>query len=209
MKIEVVRQIPFGELEKMFRRVPLTAYPDVFVYQDASIELIRVDPNEINPTSFYVTEKNLEFQRELRRQLQDGHGIDPFSLEGALEIRNEQGELWTLTPPIIEVATERVEYKPREGENEYDDTVEIKVPIINDGVHRVYLAREEGLPINIAHISGINPNYPFYAHANSWDQVEVIDEIPKQADKKYYLRGDNYALYRDFGPLGVGAPRKS
>ena len=209
MRVEVLRKYTEAELEDMIRKVPLIAHPDVFVYENADIQVRSVSPEEVNPTSFYALRRNLDFQAELRTALME-QGIDTLFLQGeeaALELKNEKDEIWSLFPPVIELATERVKYQSREGEKQYDDTVEIKVPIINDGLHRVMLAKELGSKVNVLYISWINQDFPFYAHANNWNQVEVVDEIPQQAGKKYYLREKNYELYRNFGIYAVGAPR--
>lgn len=207
MKIEVLKEIPFGELERNIRSVPLLKSPDVFVYADANISLREFHVDEINPTSFYVIKDNLQRQKDLREVLLK-KGIDSLHLDKAYEIKNSLGEMWTLMPPVIEVAERKISYVPQEDEIKYSDEIKLKIPVINDGMHRVFLAREEGESFNGVYVSGVMKEFPFYAHPNGWDMVKMVDEVPAtKKEKKFYSRNDCYGLYRDFGVLGCGAPR--
>jgi hypothetical protein len=103
--MKILREIPWDDLEEMIRKVPLKK-PDaegklIFAYTDAKIELREVDPNELNPTSFYIISKKRAFQRELREQLLK-EGYDSLQLRGGLEIENDAGEFWRLIPPACE-----------------------------------------------------------------------------------------------------------
>ncbi len=212
MKIEILRRIPFSELEDMIRRVPLKGKTpegkDILVYQHARIALKQLEAGEVNPTTFYLVRKNMDVQREIRACLRAEHGIDSLQLDGALEIQNDQGEVWTLTPPIVEFTSRIVHYVAQQGEKECERNVKIAIPIVNDGAHRVALARDLGVPFNAVVISGALEAFLFYAHPNAWDEVRLVDAVPAQREeKKLYIRDDCYFLYRDFGVLGCGAPR--
>ena len=212
MKFEILKEIEFSELEGLVRKVPLMKQndgdEDILVYRDANISFRELNVEEVNPTTFYIVRDNLDFQRGLRAELMHQYGIDPLHLTKAYEIRNEAGEVWTLMPPVIEVAHRNVNYVPGAQELEYTDTFGIKIPIINDGAHRVYLAKEEGETFTGVYISGIPEEHPFYAHPNEWSRVKVVDSVPKtKEEKKLYSRDNCYQLYRDFGILGCGEPR--
>lgn len=209
MNIEIVKRISSSELFDRLRKVPLTG-TDTLVYANADISIKELHPDHVNPTTFYLLKNGIEFQRKLRDSLLDKYGIDTLKLDGALEIIvDNSGEIWTLTPPIIEVTGREVRYVAKEGDIEYGETSTVQIPIINDGAHRVNLAREIGKRFNGIYISGALMNFPFYAHPNSWDRVKVVDEVPSsKEEKKFYLREDCYALYRDFGVLGCGKPRR-
>ncbi len=222
MNIEVVRHIPFEELEARVRTVPLKGRDadgsEIFVYSSAYIRVQKVRPDEVNPTTFYLLHKNLQFQRDLHAYLL-GKGIDTLALDGALELHNkDEDKVWTLTPPIVEVTPRHVWYQPQEGEVGYmkDSPIAnpcqrawgIQIPIINDGLHRVAFAREKERRVKVLWISGADARYPFYAHPNSWDDVQVFDEVPVDKMKKKMYRLPNcYAVYRDFDVIGCGAPR--
>lgn len=211
MKIDIVGEIEFRDLANKIRGVPLMGKRDdgssIYVYENANISLKELKVNEINPTSFYVLKNNMEFQRNLRSDLLK-MGIDTLHLKKAYEIKNEKGEIWTLTPPIIEVTQRDVKYIPREGELKYGDVVRVNVPIINDGMHRVNLARELNETFNAIYISRVPEEYPFYAHPNEWSKVKEYEEVPSsKLEKKFYSRENCYNLYRDFGTIGCGAPR--
>jgi hypothetical protein len=211
MKIDILKKIDFDELERMVRGVPLLKKREdgsnVYVYENADISLRELGVNDVNPTSFYVIGENLQTQRDLRKAL-SSHGVDILHLEGAYEIKNERGHVWTLMPPVVEVAEREVFYVPQDGEIEYLDKVKLNVPIINDGMHRAFLARELGESFNAVYVSGALSDFPFYAHPNSWDKIKEVVEVPAtKVEKKFYSREDCYGLYRDFGVLGCGAPR--
>ncbi len=212
MTIKLVRKIPWSELEANVRSVPLNKPAadgsPILVYRDARISLRELDSQEVNPTSFYLLRSGLAMQEKLQRELAQEYGIDSLHLDGAVEIENEKGEIWTLTPPIIEVTPRNVQYQAKEGEISYSDVVPIQIAIINDGLHRVATARKQGRTFNGIFISGADPNFPFYAHPNGWDRITEMDAVPKtKPEKKFYSREDCYALYRNFGVLGCGAPR--
>jgi len=212
MEIKIVNRISFSELESSVRAVPLKGLnPDGsqrLVYTDARISLKRFYTEEINPTTFYLLKRGIKLQRELRTTLLDKYEIDTLNLDAAYEIENEKGEIWGLTPPIIELTPRKVKYVPRKGEIPYEDEVVVQVPIINDGAHRVWLARENHETFVGLFISGADPNFPFYAHPNEWSMVKILDEVPKdKRDKKFYSMENCYDLYRDFEVLGCGAPR--
>jgi len=212
MKIELLRQISFSELEERIRKVPLMK-PDsngnhIMIYENANITLKRFMAEQVNPPTFYLLKKGLEIQRELRKLLMEQYGLNSLNLNGALEIQNEKGEIWTLTPPIIESTPRTVKYAPKEGEIKYDEDVKINIPLINDGAHRVALAKELGLEFTGIFISGAKEGFPYYVHPNGWDRVREVDDVPKtKQEKKFYTREDCYALYRNFDVLGCGKPR--
>ncbi len=213
MKLEIIERVPWQELEQKVRQVPLLKARksdggQIFVYEKADISLISVSPEEVNPTSFYAVIDGLQKQRDLRNHLLDRHGIDTLELTELLRLRTEDGQEFGLMPPVVEVQRRRVRYVPAEGELSHEGTFEINIPLINDGLHRFMIARELGSRVNVIYVVGADPEFPFYAHPNSWNDVKVVDSVPKTAaEKKAYLRVDSNLLYRDFGVFGCGAPR--
>lgn len=209
-----MNRIVFKDLEDRIRKVPLlnarnSNGSSIFVYENADIELRNVSPDELNPTTFYLLRKNLEFQRNLRMYMLSEYGIDTLKLDCALELENfDSGEEWTLMPPVVEVSEESVMLNP-ENDLKYDLIIKVKIPLINDGAHRIYLSRELGERINVIHINDILKEHPLYAYPNPWDMVNIVDTVPKiPGEKKFYRVSNPYNLYRDFGVLGCGAPRK-
>jgi hypothetical protein len=219
VQIEVFREIPFDKLAEMIRNVPLNRKANdnetIMVYKNANISLrTNVSPYEVNPTTFYLLQDGLGKQIQICEQLLK-KGIDVFDLHGALQIYDaddpeyqKSGAMWLLTPPIIEVTPRQIKYMPHPGDNTIDNVVQIQIPIINDGAHRVYTALTLGRTFNAVWISGADERYPFYAHPNPWDMVKIVTETPKnKLDKKFYSRENVYGLYRDFGEIGCGGPR--
>lgn len=212
--VQVIREIPWSELEQMVRKVPLKMMnPDgsqIFVYEKAHIELRTVMPEELCASGFYLVEKNLVFQRILQEALSK-QGYDTLHLRGGLEIENGVGEIWRLIPPVVEVMHEDIQHVNARGDIDYSGKpTRAAAHIINDGMHRVAIARERQTSVNVIHVSGIPEEYPYYALPNSWSEVKIFTDVPKtKAEKKFYRRIDCYALYRDFDVLGCGKPRNT
>ena len=208
MNIEIINKRTIADLVRAVKDVPLLGDKNVKPYRDASVSLMRFSPEEVNPTTFYVLKKGIEFQRELREAMLAQHGIDTLELSYWLEISVNGGAPWGLTPPVVELTHRKVHYVAEDGGVDKRGAFEIKIPIINDGAHRVWLAREEKMWFAGLYISGADANHPFYAHPNNWSDVKEVDEVPKEKHlKKLYVKDDCYSLYRDFGVLGCGAPR--
>lgn len=214
MQITLLEHIPAEELLKRVRAIPLMRpkeapadFQPVLPYEEAELSFRTVWPDELNPTSFYALRGKLSFLRELQGELaRQGH--DLFNLDGGLILKGETKN-WTLTPPVVEHVFEKVVFQNATGDLAYSSPFKVGLPIINDGLHRVYLAREQKKMIKVIHICRHwNPHHPFYAYPNAWEEVKIVEEVPSNpADKKLYRRDDCYSLFRDFGVLGCGAPR--
>ncbi len=216
MNIEIVRTLDFVELEEKLRNIPLMRQDengnDIFPYKNAHIRLEDFHAEDVNPPTFYLLRKSLQYQKSLHEALRAlGHNslhLTPQS--AALEILcKERNELWTLTPPIIELTERIVRYVPQDGEIDYEDKpTNIIIQLICDGAHRVAFSREQGGGFTGVKISGSDSRYPYYAHPNGWDKVKVVDEVPAtKEDKKFYRFEDCYGLFRNFDVIGCGKPR--
>lgn len=200
MDITIERIGPIEEGFERMRAVPLenAGQDEIYLYHGATMSLRDLWPDEINPTSLYVLEDNLEFQRQLRRHLFDRYQIDTLQLSSVLTLRNED-ELVGMSPPFVEIIEETASLGSLPGDLSAPEGVSLKIPSLNDGLHRLWIAREEGLPVRCIVIHGVLPGYPHYAYPNAWSQVEVCEKVPK--NKKYYRRRDPYTYMRPFGTL--------
>jgi len=210
MKIEIIRQIPFEELEKMVRGVPLKE-PDeqgnqIFPYRDTTIEIRRVEPDELNPATFYFLKENIQFQKDLRLAL-IAADTDTLELDGGIEYRIDGGDVWRMIPPIVELTEEPVLFGNDRGDKVYNEFIRIKLPVVVDGANRCALAKTVDSRINVLFIKGVPYEHPFYALPNEWERIQIYDVTPPYEKKKFYRRKDIYALYRDFGVLKIGTPR--
>ena len=210
MDIKLKKEIDLDELKALVRTVPLMGLDKdgnkIFPYKNAKIELRTVDPNELNPSTFYLLKGNVDFQREMRASLLAKEGVDSLKLDGGLEILNGN-ENWRLIPPIVELTEEKVFFANDRGDVTYPAFTIVKIPTIVDGANRCALARGIGSTINVLYISGVSYDHPFYALPNEWEKVQIHEEVPLMGLKKYYRRKDSYVLYRDFSVLGCGGPR--
>jgi len=203
MDIVQVRHHPAAELLARLRQVPLQEQPEVRIYAQALISLECIHTNCLHPPQNYIWLAELRKVQELRWSLRE-HGLDMFRLNGFVTytVRQADGALvdYDLYPPIIEESFEA------------DGTVAL---IINDGMHRVFLARAEWVVPQVVYVRGIPKEYPYYAfpRPQGW---EGIDLLPDNPDKNRYLKKchrirHNKALYRNFQAVfsNVGGSRSS
>lgn len=207
--VQVGRQGP-EELISRLRRVPLQEQPEIMIYHNALISLETIHTNCLHPPQNYIWLAELRKVQELRWSLRE-HGVDMFHLDGFVSytVEDRNGELveYDLYPPIIEESFEA------------DGTVAL---LINDGMHRVYLARSEWVAPQVVYVRGVPKDYPYYAfpRPQHWDGIDLLPDNP---DKNRYLKKchrirQNKSLYRNFQAVfnnvggsrsGLGTPGQS
>jgi hypothetical protein len=201
MNITSLERHDAAELTARLRKVPLLEQPEVLVYEHALISLECIHTDCLNPPQNYIWLEELRKTQELRWSLA-AKGVNLFRLDGFVTytVRLPQGEEATfdLYPPIVEESIEA------------DGTVAL---IINDGMHRLFLARMEWVVPQVTFIRGIPKEYPYYAfpRKEGWKGLDLLAENP---DKQKYLKKchrvrDNKRLFRDFQAVfqNVGRPR--
>ncbi|MCX7823863.1 MAG: hypothetical protein N2260_10555 [Syntrophobacterales bacterium] len=196
MRIEKIAYHPEDELIRRLRNVRLLKKPEVLIYETCLISLERISTDYLFPTQRYVLLQELEKIRNLQWALKEA-GYDMFFLNGFLEIWVYGNEVpITLLPPIVEESIEA------------NGSVVI---LINDGMHRLYLARHQWVIPQVAYIRGIPRKYPYYAYPNptKWENIQVVDELPPTYIKKWHRIADYHSLYRNFNSAfsSVGEPR--
>jgi hypothetical protein len=196
--VNVASVEPFGaaELLDRLREVRLRGFPDVAPYADATLELAAVDPETLAPPQRYVLRDGVQTMHDLRAALAP-HGLDPFALDGGAYATID-GERIPVVPPIVE-----------ESHEPGGRTVDV----IADGLHRVYAARQLGLPITVVLARGLPREHPYYALAlpDGWAGVAELDALPDGFQKKTYRNPDNYkSLFRQYNAVfpGVQQQRK-
>lgn len=193
--VRVERHSP-EELIANIRKVGMLTHPETLVYKDSVVELVDLHTNEIAPAQRYVLTKELIKVRNLRWALQE-HDIDLFKLDGYVTIwlRGYDDPIDVL-PPVVEQSAET------------DGSV---VRILNDGMHRVYLARMERSPIQVVYVRKVPKEFPYYAFplVNGWVDVDIVQDLPEGYIKKWHRIKNYKSLYRDFntGFQNVGGPR--
>ncbi|MEO5340049.1 MAG: hypothetical protein H7837_05945 [Magnetococcus sp. MYC-9] len=197
-RIETLAEEPLLE---RFRQTRLRGFGQPLIYAQARLRLVRnVEPRTLFPAQRYVLQADHQRLHRLYTSfLQHGHDI--FALEGGLQfwIHGEEGEEEgpiPLTPPLVELS--------READGRL-------LPLINDGMHRVYTAMQLGKTIHIIQADGVPEQWPYYAFplANGWDDVEELAAIPEDYVKKSYRDPDNYkALFRDFNGVFPGIQKQ-
>ena len=190
MNIIDIERHSVQELIEKLRRVPLLKQPDRLIYEKALITLECIHTNCLHPPQNYIWLEELRKVQELRWSLA-AQGVDLFRLNGYVTytVRQKDGSdaTYDVYPPIIEESIEA------------DGSVAL---LINDGMHRVYLARLEWVVPQVVYVRGIPKEYPYYAYPRPerWEGIDLLAENPdpKMYLKKCHRRRENKLLYRDF-----------
>lgn len=165
------------------------------VYSEAYMSIISVNPTALFPCQYYILKSELDKKIELKEAFEKHMRRNIFALYGGYEfdVNNEPGSR-TLIPPIIEESIE------------LDGGI---YPLINDGIHRIYLAMLLKTNITIIYIRGSKEPYYAYPLPNKWKDVKVVNEIIPGTVKKIYRITNNKKLYRNFDSVftNCSAPR--
>ena len=197
MKITHVQRFPEELLIEKLRGVTMLKAPDVTVYEKAFISLEKIAVDRLSPPQNYILRSELKKVRELKWALEE-HGVDVFELNGFLCLTLEWvDEPVDLLPPVVEESIER------------DGRVHL---IVNEGMHRVYMAYREWVIPQVICIRGIPQHLPYYAYPvpGGWARVEERDDLPPGYLKKWHRIENYHALYRNFNSqfINVGGPRE-
>jgi hypothetical protein len=200
VKILSIRSFDRHELLGSLRQTPLRGFDKAKLYASATLDVApAMDTDLLTPAQRYVLKPTVRKLLELRDALL-AQGIDLFALDGGAYIHtsDDPQEAIPIVPPIVE---ESIEPDGR------------TVLLVNDGLHRVSAARSLGLPISVVIARGVPTEYPYYAYAlpNGWADLELLEELPDEYQKKEYRLPENYkALFREFNTVlpGVQKQRK-
>jgi hypothetical protein len=197
MKILKVQRFPADLLIDRLRQVTMLKAPDVKIYESAFISLEKVSVSSLSPPQNYILRPELTKVRELKWALQE-HGVDIFELDGFVRMTIENfDEPVDLLPPIVEESIEK------------DGTVHF---IVNDGMHRVYMAMREWVIPQVVLVRGLPKHLPYYAFPvpGGWGKIEERDDLPEGYLKKWHRIPNYHSLYRNFNSAfsNVGGPRQ-
>ena len=204
MQVISIKQHPKEELIERLRQVTLLNKPRVKPYAEAQIMVGQHHPAFALPTQKYVLHKQLLKIKELQEIVLNKFGKALALYEGYTTIETEEGKFDFL--PIITQGF-------KIGALNSASRIEVSThPIINDGMHRTYVARLSYLPL-MATVYIADPLTEYYAYPNlyGWTDVKVITNLKqKPALNKWYRLVDEKSLYVDFNSAfenQVGAPR--
>lgn len=198
--MKIIRVIKHSEKELIdaLRRVSLLHDAAIFPYQHAQIQMEDMQPGEIHPSQFYYLEDAVLKIADLEKALAV-HNIDVFNLHGFVEYWTEDGNVYTLLPPIVEY--------------QLDQKGKI-VPLLNDGIHRILYAQRKNVDhMQVVVIKHADEKYPLmgYPNPNGWKDVKVVEKAPEPKDKRIWRVPveQGYTLYRNFNSAfgSVGKPR--
>lgn len=220
MKIEKCKFYTTRELQSRLKQVSMLKDDSVLPYKTADIHITDIHTNLLAPAQLYVLRSEFEKVRQLRWAMLDHCGVDILRLSDSKLDRGElvssnshftdsvgfiefsldtnPDEIITITPPVIE---------------EWTEADKTKVSIINDGMHRCFLARSSCIIPAVVKITNIPSHLPYYAFplAGGWNDTTMIDKLNSKVLKKYHRfpNGVYQKYYRNFGTVfpGCGGPR--
>jgi hypothetical protein len=194
---------PIEDAFVRLRAAPLDAAGDeqVFIYKDAGMRLADLAPEEANPSSLYVLKPQLALLRDMRKELLDRYGIDILHLSSVLHLKTADGQVLGMAPPFVEVYEETVNIVPRPGDQHPPNALSIRIPIFKDGMHRAWIAREEGETVRCIVVSGALKTHLPYAYPNAWSQVKEYNSKEERETKKFFRRQEPYTFLRPLRAL--------
>lgn len=197
MNIAAVQRFSADALIERMREVTMLKAPEIKVYRHAFVSLEHIGVQQLSPPQNYILRDELKKVRELKWAL-ESHGIDIFHLDGFVRLTLEGfDEPVDLLPPVVEESIER------------DGSVHF---LINDGMHRVYMALREWVIPQVVLVRGVPKQFPYYAFPvpGGWGSVEERDDLPHGYLKKWHRIANYHALYRNFNSAfsNVGGPRE-
>jgi hypothetical protein len=197
--VRILSIAPFDrdELLGSLRETPLRGFDKAKPYAKATLEVAPVGADSLAPAQRYVLRPTVRRLLALRDALLE-QDIDLLALDGGAYIRTSEDpeEAIPIVPPIVEESHEP------DGR---------RVLLVNDGLHRVAAARSLGLPIAVVVVRGVAREFPYYAHAlaGGWSEVEELEELPDEYQKKDYRLPDNYkSLFREFNEVFPGVQKQ-
>lgn len=208
--LTIVRRIPMEEYFMELRAAPLEKVltgEKIFVYKNAHMELRSVWPDEINPSTLYLLEENLERQYALREFLLKEHGIDTLNLSECILFvpdGEDPEKPMMLIPPFVEVAEELVTFPQRLDSLGCERPVRSKVSELVDGAHRMYMARQINEKCRVVWVVGAASwDHPLYVYPNHWEEIGIYNDMKEVPLKKLYRR-ENALRYTRMRPLRAG-----
>lgn len=201
MNITIEKIEPIKKAFERLKNAPLEAADgeNILIYKNAKIRLADFASEELNLTSLYVLRNQLDFMKKLRKHLMDLYMIDILQLSSILHLKKENGEIVGMAPPFVEIYNEKIHIIPL-SEDRYPPNVSlIQVPILKDGIHRAWIAREENVLLRCILLHGAFQECMPYAYPNSWSEVKTVEEKPEL--KKFYRRQNPYTFMRPLKAL--------
>jgi hypothetical protein len=189
-----------AELISGLRKVVNLKDREAYPYANATLEVTSLPFSEFRLAQRYLLQNGLAKIQRLEWELEK-LGYDLFDLDGYLTIWTDQSpEPIDILPPVVETMVEA------DGSS---------VNVVNDGAHRLVVARLEWKKPKIVLASNVPPQYPYYAYPipgdRPWDDLVLVegDVIPANLIKKWRRQEDDKRLYRDFNSAfrNVGGPR--
>lgn len=197
-------------LELLIRGIPLKGDPTTKIYQHATVQIKRMNIEQLAPLSLYVLRPQLTQHTRMFWYLLSTYRQNLFDLKGVLEYIHA-GERYRIVPPIIETYRE-----PTTGTD---------ISAIIDGLHRLYIARQLGFTEAwVIEVQHVEPTLPPIALPVNWSDVVPYDSTPSSEAKRRYRYTEpaamqaaihravstadyQYYLYRDLTLLGSAGIR--
>ncbi len=198
--MKIIRFKPLLELIPDLRNIALLQNIKAKPYKGARFIIKPEHPLDLNLSSLYYLESNIDDLTNLRDSLLK-LWYDILKLEWLLTFEDDNWKIHSILPPIVESSQLDISLSI-DAKNELNNLNSLALPVLLDWHHRALLARRLNITMNVLFISDIDIAYPMYALPNSWNEFNWVPKVPSNlTQKKKYRVSSPKSLYRDFTNL--------
>jgi len=182
-EVSAVSLMPDAYRDQLLASIGIAYNRNRKVYKRLEVHLWMVDPNAVRVGQKFVYLPNIiSLITDFRESFKGFGTIRGFTQGGAyLIMGTHEGKraLAHYLPPIVEIHGDQW--------------------ILMDGVHRTYLARQAGVPLQCLVVHGVQLTFPCAPH--SYNEVGILEEKPPHAKDRYWDLDPN--LFRDLKYVGI------
>ena len=171
-------------LSSLLSKIGTAGSFDEKVYENATINFLRIDPHALRLGQKFVYRKNymsiLENFSNIFDAFHVSQGISKLTALIVLGKDNNKNSVMAhYIPPIVEIHNGHL--------------------LLMDGVHRNFIVKNSGTTIESIVISNVNVPFPCTTH--KWPQIKIATEKPEDINDRYFdLRQE---LFRDLKSIGI------
>ena len=170
-------------LTSLISNIPLREDVTILPYKNLSVSIALAEPRTFQiGQRFVLKDKIFELMTQMPQKIFDGFCLSGVSTAPPMQLYGLDSHSRKATafyvPPIIEYHSSR--------------------PVLLDGIHRSYICKGTGAPINAVQIFNVSVSLPF--SPLYWDNCALSDEKPPKPNRYENLRT---ILFRDLTYVGI------
>lgn len=192
MHLKNIKRFSQEQLFEKLRQITLLDQKDKLPYANADFEIRFVNPQDFQPSTFYILRQRLNLLISLMDKL-NRKQAELEKLDTLLEYQDEFDFCYRMIPPVVELT-------------------DFGQWMILDGEHRSFIAIQRHTKISMLFIKNVSYFYPCLPLPEGWKSVRIVDRVPSL--KRLYRKGLNdtpetrYSLHRNLEYFGSQRTRK-